>query len=139
MNVPVSRREVLAADDHEKTKDAPPQSPRGPHPHVSQEIGPRTEGAIYENIDGAFKVLELVTDHAKARELLHRRSAQFAVVVRDLRREDGQPFAVGSVWTTSDRLLKAGADDACVLCGYWRCRCGGSVTTVAPARLEGAR
>lgn len=108
-------------------------------PTLVQAIGPRSEGAIYENVDGAFRVLELVTDPGKARELLHRRSAQFAVIVRDMRREDGQPFAVGSVWTTSDRLLKAGADDACGLCGYWRCRCGESATTVAPARLEGAR
>ncbi len=106
---------------------------------LAQEIGPRTEGAIYENVDGAFKVLELVRDRAKARELLHRRSAQFAVIVRDMRRDDGDPFAVGSVWTTSDRLLKAGADDACVLCGYWRCRCGQAATTVPPARLEGVK
>lgn len=41
-------------------------------PTLAQAIGPRSEGAIYENADG-------------------------------------QPFAVGSVWTTSDRLLKAGA------------------------------
>ncbi|MEU8967577.1 hypothetical protein AB0C89_38665 [Streptomyces sp. NPDC048491] len=77
-------------------------------PTLAQVIGPRTEGAIYENVDGAFKVLELVTDPARARELLHRQSARFALVVRDTRRKDGQPFAVGSVWTTSDRLIKAG-------------------------------
>ncbi|MFD9007137.1 hypothetical protein ACFV0T_40490 [Streptomyces sp. NPDC059582] len=94
-------------------------------PTLAQVIGPRTEGAIYENVDGAFKVLELVTDPARARELLHRQSARFAVVVRDTRREDGQPFAVGSVWTTSDRLLKAGGNDRCPICEYWRCRCTG--------------
>jgi len=75
-------------------------------PTLAQAIGPRSEGAIYENVDGAFRVLELVT--GKARELLHRQAARFAVVVQDVRREDGQPFAVGSVWTTSDRLIKAG-------------------------------
>jgi hypothetical protein len=77
-------------------------------PTLAQAIGPRSEGAIYENVDGAFRVLELVTDPGKARELLHRQAARFAVVVQDVRREDGQPFAVGSVWTTSDRLIKAG-------------------------------
>jgi hypothetical protein len=72
------------------------------------QIGPRTAGAIYQNSDGAFEVLALVTDPAEAARLLRRRAARFAVIVRDVLRADAQPFAVGSVWTTSDHLVRAG-------------------------------
>ncbi|MEJ1202870.1 MULTISPECIES: hypothetical protein [unclassified Streptomyces] len=75
---------------------------------IRAQIGPRLAGAIYDNVDGAFEVLALVTDPAEAARLLCRRAARFAVIVRDIRRPDGQPFAVGSVWTTSDRLVRAG-------------------------------
>ncbi|MEU6996646.1 hypothetical protein ABZ953_39095 [Streptomyces sp. NPDC046465] len=75
---------------------------------VEQQIGPRRPGAIYENVDGAFEVLAVVTDPAMAREMLNRRCARFAVIVRDIRRPDGQPFIVGSAWTTSDWLRRAG-------------------------------
>ncbi|MER7901345.1 hypothetical protein ABTX62_36170 [Streptomyces sp. NPDC096046] len=74
---------------------------------VAAQIGPRAVGAIYQNSDGAFEVLSLVTDPAEAARLLKRR-ARFAVIVRDVLRADGQPFAVGSVWTTSDHLVRAG-------------------------------
>lgn len=75
---------------------------------VQQQIGPRRAGAIYENTDGAFEVLAVVTDAATAREMLNRRCARFAVIVRDIRRPDGQPFVVGSAWTGSDWLRRAG-------------------------------
>ncbi|WP_240967887.1 hypothetical protein [Streptomyces composti] len=73
---------------------------------VEKEIGPRLPGAIYQNVDGRFEVLALVTDPADAAQLLRRDSARWAVVVRDTLRPDGQPFAIGSVWTTSDYLIR---------------------------------
>jgi hypothetical protein len=94
---------------------------RTPHPGAGDEllrhaidtqIGPRTEGAIYENVDGIFLILDVVRDPQRARELLGRRSAQWALVVRDVLRHDGQPFAVGSVWTSADQLVRAAAAPA---------------------------
>lgn len=73
---------------------------------VQDEIGPRLPGAIYQNIDGRFEVLALITEPAEAAQLLRRDSARWAVIVRDTLRPDGQPFAVGSVWTTSDYLIR---------------------------------
>ncbi len=93
---------------------------------IDDQIGPRRPGALYQNIDGAFEVLAVVRAPEQARALLGRRCAQWAVIVRDVLRADGEPFAVGSVWTTEDRLIRA-ADDACPLCGYWTCRCGEAV------------
>ncbi|MEU8470139.1 hypothetical protein AB0F30_19830 [Streptomyces sp. NPDC029006] len=75
-------------------------------PSVEDEIGPRRPGAIYQNVDGRFEVLALVTDPADAAHLLRRTAARWAVIVRDTIRPDRQPFAVGSVWTTSDYLLR---------------------------------
>lgn len=75
---------------------------------ILTQIGPRTAGAIYTNTDGAFEVLALVTDPAEAARLLKRGAARFAVIVKDVLRPDGQPFAVGSVWTDSDHLVRAG-------------------------------
>lgn len=74
---------------------------------IDTQIGPRTEGVIYQNTDGAFEVLDVVRDPQRARELLGRRSAQWALIVRDVLRHDGEPFAVGSVWTTADQLVQA--------------------------------
>jgi hypothetical protein len=79
---------------------------------IDTQIGPRTAGAIYENTDGAFEVLDVVRDPQRARELLGRRSAKWALVVRDVLRHDGQPFAVGSVWTSADQLVRAAAAPA---------------------------
>ncbi|MEU2564843.1 hypothetical protein ABZ626_36760 [Streptomyces longispororuber] len=76
---------------------------------VEEQIGPRERGAIYQNQDGAFEVLSVIRDRETARVLLKRRSAQWALVVRDVLRAS-EPFAVGSVWTTSDRLVR----EACV-------------------------
>ncbi|MFF4145926.1 hypothetical protein ACFY0A_32260 [Streptomyces sp. NPDC001698] len=75
-------------------------------PSVQDEIGPRLPGAIYANTDGRFEVLALVTNPHEAAKLLRRGSAKWAVIVRDTLRPDGQPFAVGSVWTTSDYLIR---------------------------------
>ncbi|MEU4878300.1 hypothetical protein [Streptomyces sp. NPDC021608] len=77
-------------------------------PRVEDEIGPRRPGAIYQNVDGRFEVLALITDPREAAQLLRRDGARWAVIVRDTLRPDGQPFAVGSVWTTSDYLLREG-------------------------------
>ncbi|MGV9342860.1 hypothetical protein [Streptomyces sp. NPDC003688] len=90
-------------------QDSPDTGGR-PHPQqatdrarLAAEIGPRRPGAIYTNVDGRFEVLAVTTDPSEARLLL-RRSARWAVTVRDTLRPDGQPFPVGSVWTESDYL-----------------------------------
>jgi hypothetical protein len=75
---------------------------------AADEIGPRRPGAIYQNSDGRFEVLVLITDPREAAKLLRRDSAQWAVIVRDTLRPDGQPHAIGSTWTTSDYLLREG-------------------------------
>ncbi|MER5200513.1 hypothetical protein ACWD3J_44130 [Streptomyces sp. NPDC002755] len=75
---------------------------------AADEIGPRRPGAIYQNSDGRFEVLALITNPREAAQLLRRASARWAVIVRDTLRPDGQPFAVGSVWATSDYLLREG-------------------------------
>ncbi|MFI0192074.1 hypothetical protein ACH4PW_31580 [Streptomyces sp. NPDC017082] len=75
-------------------------------PSVQDEIGPRQPGAIYQNTDGRFEVLALVTDPADAAQLLRRAAARWAVIVRDTLRPDGEPFAVGTVWTDSDYLIR---------------------------------
>ncbi|MET9077880.1 hypothetical protein ABZX95_38355 [Streptomyces sp. NPDC004232] len=77
---------------------------------IEEQIGPRRPGAIYQNVDGAFEVLALIRDPQRARELLRRRCAQWAVIVRDVLRPDGEPFAIGSAWTTSDHLVREGAE-----------------------------
>jgi len=79
---------------------------------IDTEIGPRIEGATYQNVDGAFLVLEVIRDPQRAREALGRRSAQWALIVRDVLRHDGEPFAVGSVWTTADQLVRTAAAPA---------------------------
>jgi hypothetical protein len=77
---------------------------------IEEQIGPRRKGAIYQNSDGAFEVLALVRDPERARALLNRRCAQWALIVKDVLRPGAEPFAVGSVWTTSDFLVRE-ADD----------------------------
>ncbi|WP_260695917.1 hypothetical protein, partial [Streptomyces sp. IB201691-2A2] len=95
---------------HERTPDRP--SPSGPRPHprsvIDAQIGPRRPGTIYQNVDGRFEVLALIVDPAEAAALLRRDSARWALIIKDTLRPDGQPFAVGSVWTTSDYLLREG-------------------------------
>ncbi|MET9187706.1 hypothetical protein ABZY01_32670 [Streptomyces anthocyanicus] len=77
-----------------------------PRPSVQDEIGPRLPGAIYANVDGRFEVLALITNPTDAAQLLRRTAARWALIVRDTLRPDGVPFAVGSVWTTSDYLVR---------------------------------
>lgn len=77
-------------------------------PTAGDEIGPRLPGAIYANQSGRFEVLALVTDPPEAARLLRRASARWAVIVRDTLRADGQPVAVGSVWTNEDHLVRPG-------------------------------
>ncbi|CAL9327250.1 hypothetical protein [Streptomyces sp. SudanB182_2057] len=79
---------------------------RQTRPSVQDEIGPRQPGAIYQNVDGRFEVLVLVTDPVDAAQLLRRKSARWAVIVRDTLRPDAQPVAVGTVWTNSDYLIR---------------------------------
>lgn len=71
---------------------------------IDAQIGPRGTGAIYRNVDGVFEVLVVTRDPAQARALLRRRCAQWALIVKDITRPGGEPFAVGSAWTTSDYL-----------------------------------
>ncbi|GAB1340843.1 hypothetical protein ACE1SV_74330 [Streptomyces sp. E-15] len=75
-------------------------------PSVQDEIGPRRPGAIYQNSDGRYEVLVLITDPADAAQLLRRAAARWAVIVRDILRPDGEPFAVGTVWTDADHLIR---------------------------------
>jgi hypothetical protein len=72
---------------------------------VAQQVGPRRPGTVYRNIDGAFRVLDVITDATEARRILGRRAAQFAITVIDVLRPDAEPFSIGSVWTGSDRVL----------------------------------
>jgi hypothetical protein len=76
---------------------------------VNDQIGPRTPGSIYQNVDGAFEVLAVIRDPERARALLGRRSARWALVVKDVLRPGAEPFAVGSVWSTSDFLVREAA------------------------------
>ncbi|MFD8762333.1 hypothetical protein ACFV03_25630 [Streptomyces mirabilis] len=116
---PLPRRPI----PHERTPDRPTPSGGQPHPRtahttgdpmilealrrvVDDQIGPRRAGAIYQNTDGAFEVIAVIRDPERARGLLKRRCAQWALIVRDVLRPDGEPFVIGSVWTTSDHLVR---------------------------------
>ncbi|GAA5022979.1 hypothetical protein GCM10023335_55340 [Streptomyces siamensis] len=70
---------------------------------VDERIGPRLAGTVHQNSDGACEVLTVIRDPERARDLLRRRCAQWALMVRAALRPDGERFALGSVWTTSDR------------------------------------
>ncbi|MYW46384.1 hypothetical protein GT346_24455 [Streptomyces sp. SID161] len=72
---------------------------------AAQQIGPRRPGIIYRNVDGLFLVVDVFTEPDKARRLLNRRSAQFAVVVINL--IDDRMHILGSVWTSSDHVVHA--------------------------------
>ncbi|WP_238427337.1 hypothetical protein [Streptomyces adustus] len=100
---------------HEKTPDRPGTSGARPHPQrdarVDAEIGPRTVGAIYQTSISAYEVLAVIRDPERASALL-RRTALWAVIVRDIMRADAEPYAVGDTWTTSDRLVREGRTPA---------------------------
>ncbi|MER8003050.1 hypothetical protein [Streptomyces sp. NPDC095613] len=72
---------------------------------VAGQIGPRRPGVVYDNADGIFTVLNVITDPSEARRILKRRAAQFAVTVHD--QITGTVSTIGTVWTGSDRVLKA--------------------------------
>lgn len=78
---------------------------------VDEQIGPRAKGAIYQNTDGAFEVQAVVRDPERARQLLNRNCAQWALIVKDVLRHGGEPFVIGSVWTTLDRLVREADSD----------------------------
>ncbi|CAL9668793.1 hypothetical protein [Streptomyces sp. enrichment culture] len=83
---------------------------RGVDPaRVEREIGPRRPGVIYRNIDGAFMVLETIRDPERARTLLGRGSAQWALIVKDVLRRGAEPFVIGSAWTSSDYVVRLDA------------------------------
>ncbi|MGW2689604.1 hypothetical protein ACWC6I_41425 [Streptomyces sp. NPDC001414] len=93
---------------HEKTPDRPATAGGRTHPQrdarVDSEIGPRAVGAIYQTSISAYEVLAVIRDPERASALL-KRSALFAVIVRDIMRVDAEPYAVGDTWTTSDHLV----------------------------------
>lgn len=74
-------------------------------PGVSDQIGPRTAGTVYDNAAGTFEVRHVITDLTEARRVLRRQSARFAVLIRDV--HAGTEHYTGAVWTGSDRVLKA--------------------------------
>ncbi|MPY36720.1 hypothetical protein FNH09_37535 [Streptomyces adustus] len=74
-------------------------------------MGPRTVGAIYQTSISAYEVLAVIRDPERASALL-RRTALWAVIVRDIMRADAEPYAVGDTWTTSDRLVREGRTPA---------------------------
>lgn len=68
-------------------------------------IGPRQPGTVYYDGARMVRVEAVVTDPSEARRILRRRSARFAVLVRDL--HAGTEHYTGAIWTGSDRVLKA--------------------------------
>ncbi|MGY4928542.1 hypothetical protein [Streptomyces sp. 900105755] len=100
---------------HEKTPDRPAPAGGRPHPQrdarVDSEIGPRAVGAIYQTSISAYEVLAVIRDPERASALL-KRTALWAVIVRDIMRADAEPYAVGDVWTTSDHLVREGRTTA---------------------------
>ncbi|MFY4721462.1 hypothetical protein [Streptomyces sp. LaBMicrA B280] len=108
---------------HERDgRQAPPSGGR-PHPQhrqnedslilealrrvVEQQIGPRDVGALYTTGDGGVvEVVAVVRDPERARALLGRRCAQWALVVKDVLRPDSEPVAVGTAWAVSDYLVR---------------------------------
>lgn len=71
---------------------------------IADQIGPRRPGVVYDNSDGIYAVLA-IHDAADARRILKRRAAQFAITVHDLVTDSVS--TIGTVWTGSDRVLKA--------------------------------
>lgn len=72
---------------------------------VAVDIGPRRPGVTYVTGNGALTVLDVITDRSEARRILRRKAAQFAILVRDP--HTGSEYATCTVWTGSDRVLKA--------------------------------
>jgi hypothetical protein len=98
------------ADPVKKDRTAPvsmaPRLGDNVHPvSVSDQIGPRTPGAVYYDGPRLVQVRAIVTDLAEARRVLKRHAARFAVLVRDV--HAGTEYYTGAVWTGSDRVIKA--------------------------------
>lgn len=74
---------------------------------VADQIGPRQPGVVYYDGSRLVQVHRVISDLAEARRVLKRRAAQFAIEVVDL--HTGSRHYTGSVWTGSDRVLKAAA------------------------------
>ncbi|MEU5599199.1 hypothetical protein [Streptomyces sp. NPDC020298] len=74
---------------------------------VDDEIGPRTPGTLYTTSISAYEVLAVIRDPERASALL-KRTALWAVIVRDIYRADAEPVVVGDTWTTSDHLIREG-------------------------------
>lgn len=72
---------------------------------VVTSIGPRTAGVVYYDGPRLVKVTEVITDRGEARRILRRHAAQFAIRLTDL--HAGTDYYTGTVWTGSDRVLKA--------------------------------
>lgn len=79
-----------------------------PQPRSEDEIGPRQPGALYQTDSGAYEVLVLITDPREAGQLLRRKDAQWALIVRDVLRADSEPHATCAAWTSDDRLVRPG-------------------------------
>lgn len=104
---------------------------------VAGQIGPRRPGVVYDNTDGIFLVIDVQTDSARARQMLNRRAAQFAIVAINLVTD--HMVILGSVWTSSDRVIESGspaippkaAAERCIFCEQWFCP--GNCQQFAPA------
>lgn len=72
---------------------------------VANQIGPRQPGVVYYDGSRLVQVRRVISDLTEARRILKRRAAQFAIEVVDL--HTGSRHYTGSVWTGSDRVLKA--------------------------------
>ncbi|MEU9014272.1 hypothetical protein AB0D12_31785 [Streptomyces sp. NPDC048479] len=101
----------MSQDRTRSTSTIPPTSPDSPQANealrqvVAGQVGPRRPGVVYDNTDGIFEVLAVTTDVAEARRVLKRRAAQFAITVHELVSDTVD--TIGTVWTGSDRVLKA--------------------------------
>ena len=81
------------------------QADEAPRRVTATGIGPRQPGTVYYDGARMVRVEAVVTDPSEARRILRRRSARFAVLVRDL--HAGTAHYTGAIWTGSDRVLKA--------------------------------
>lgn len=72
---------------------------------TAAQIGPRRPGTVYYDGNRMVEVKAVITDLTEARRVLKRHAARFAVLVRDL--HAGTEHYTGTVWTGSDRVLKA--------------------------------
>jgi hypothetical protein len=72
---------------------------------TASHIGPRQPGVVYYDGPRMVEVKAVITDPSESRRVLKRRAAQFAVEVID--QHTGDRYYTGTIWTGSDRVLKA--------------------------------